>query len=205
MIHSLQGAGTNRNGFTTFATTIGTRESSANDSDYVKEHPPLKYLHKKIAHYLHDFHRHWFPSFGLPPSNGSHKQLYGSDIRRLMRRVQHRTGPQGGGSGKDREIQVFSRLDIGHKDFFGDQFVNCKPFLSHHSVRMDFVFFIPPPPFYEGTRAEFEASLDSCWYGRVVLLFSIVVKTARKDRDGRSVLKECDCAMIDCLYDYVGR
>ena len=122
-----------------------------------------------------------------------------------MRRVQNRTGPQGGGRGKDREIQVFSRLDISHKDFFGDQFVNCEPFLSHHRVRMDFVFLIPPPPFYEGNRAEFEASLDSCWYGRVVLLFSIVVKTARKDRDGRSVLKECDCDMIDCLYDYVGR
>ena len=69
---------------------------------------------------------------------------------------------------------------------------------------MDFVFFIPPPPFYAGTRAESEASLDSCWYGRVVLLFSILMKTAQKDRDGRSVFKECDYAIIDCLYDYVG-
>ena len=25
---------------------------------------------------------------------------------------------------------------------------------------------------------------------------------AMKDADGRSVLKDCDCAMIDCLYDY---
>jgi hypothetical protein len=123
-----------------------------------------------------------------------------------MRRLQHRAGTQGGGRGKYRaEIQVFSSLDIGHKDFFGEQFVNCKPFPSHHSVRMDFVFFIPPPPFYEGTRAEFEVSMDSCWYGRVVLLFSMLVKTDQKDRNGRSVLKECDCAMIDCLYDYVGR
>ena len=62
---------------------------------------------------------------------------------------------------------------------------------------MGFVFFIPPP-FYEGTRAEFEASLDSCWYGRVVLLFSILAMTDEKNRDGGSVL-------IDCLYDYVGR
>ena len=97
--------------------TIGTSESSASDKDYVKEHSPLKYLRKKMAHYLQDFHHHWFASFGFPPSNGSHKQLYGSDIRRLMRRVQHRTGHQGGGSGKDRaKIQVFSRLDIGHKE-----------------------------------------------------------------------------------------
>ena len=32
----------------------------------------------------------------------------------------------------------------------------------------------------------------------------ILVKTAQKDRDSRSVLKEY-CAMVDCLYDYVGR
>ena len=96
--------------------------------------------------------------------------------------MQHGCGPQSGGDGKNREIHVFSRLDIGHKDLF-----DCKPFRSHHDdVRMDFVFFIQPPPFFEGTRTEFEASLDSCWYGRVVLLFSILVKTAQKDRDGRS-------------------
>jgi hypothetical protein len=52
------------------------------------------------------------------------------------------------------EIQVFSRMDIGHKDFLGQQFVNCRPFRSHHEhVRMDFVFFVPPPPFFEGIRA----------------------------------------------------
>jgi len=28
------------------------------------------------------------------------------------------------------------------------------------------------------------------------------VKTDEKDAKGRSVLKDCDCAMIDCLYDY---
>ena len=48
MIHSLQGGGTCYRGFTAVGTTIGTRESSANDADYVKEHPPLKYLRKKI-------------------------------------------------------------------------------------------------------------------------------------------------------------
>ena len=33
-------------------------------------------------------------------------------------------------------------------------------------------------------------------------LFRILVKTDEKDRNGRSVLMDCDCAMIDCLYDY---
>jgi hypothetical protein len=121
-----------------------------------------------------------------------------------MRRVQQRFTRKGGGRGGDRpEIQVFSRLDIGHKDFFGEQFVNCRPFRSHHEqVRMDFVFFIPPPPFFVGTRAEFDVTLDNCWYGRVLLLFRIRVKTDEKDGNGRSVLKDCDCAMIDCLHDY---
>ena len=95
-----------------------------------------------------------------------------------------------------------NRLDKGHKDFFGDQFVNCEPFPSYCSVRMDFVFFIQPQHFYNGTSIEFYTSLDSCGYGRFVLLFSIPVKKDQKDRHGRSVLKECKCALIDCLYDY---
>ena len=66
---------------------------------------------------------------------------------------------------------------------------------------MDFLFFIPPPPFFEGGRPEFDATLENCWHGRVVLLFRILVKTDEKDRNGRSVLMDCGCAMIDCLHD----
>ncbi len=40
-----------------------------------------------------------------------------------MRRVEQRAGPKGGGRERP-EIQFFSRLDIGHKDFHGAQFVN---------------------------------------------------------------------------------
>ena len=205
MTHSFHGGGHNSRGFTVLETTIRTSDASARDAECVMEHEHLKYVRKKIANFLHDFYRRWFVSFWLPPSNGEHDQLTGSDIRRLMRRVQHftRADNRGGGGHNSPEIRVFARLDIGHKDFFGDQFVNCKPLLSHHKdVRMDYVFFIPPPPFYEGTRAEFDVTLESCWYGRVVLLFRILVKTDQKDGNGRSVLKECDCAMIDCLYDY---
>ena len=36
----------------------------------------------------------------------------------------------------------------------------------------------------------------------VLLLFRIRVKTDEKDSKGRSVLMDCDCAMIDCLFDY---
>ena len=67
---------------------------------------------------------------------------------------------------------------------------------------MDFVFFIPPPPFCEGTLADFEPTLDNCWFWRVVLLCRFLVKTDMKDGRGRSVLMDCDCSLIDCLYDY---
>ena len=56
-----------------------------------------------------------------------------SQVRLVMRRVEQRASPQGGGRGGERpEVQVFSRLDIGHKDFLGEQFVNCRPFGTHH-------------------------------------------------------------------------
>jgi hypothetical protein len=71
-----------------------------------------------------------------------------------------------------------------------------------NQVRMDFIF-VPPFPFFEGTRAEFaDPALTDCWYGRVVLLCRIRVKLDKKDGDGRSVRMDCDCAMIEYLYDF---
>ncbi len=70
---------------------------------------------------------------------------------------------------------------------------------------MDCVFFIPPPPFFEGNSAEFDVILDNCWHWGMVLLFCIRVKSDKKGRNSRSVLMDsldCDCAMIDCLHDY---
>lgn len=74
--------------------------------------------------------------------------------------------------------------------------------INHEQVRMDYVLFIPPPPFFDGSRAEFDTTLEDCWYGRVELLFRIRVKLDKKDGDGRSVRMDCDCAMIECLYDF---
>jgi hypothetical protein len=65
--------------------------------------------------------------------------------------------------------------------------------IYHEQVRMDYIFFVPPFPFFEGTRAEFaNPTLDDCWYGRVVLLCHIQVKLDKKDGDGRSVRMDCD-------------
>ena len=53
---------------------------------------------------------------------------------------------------------------------------------------MDYVFFIPPFPFFEGTRVDFaDPTLEDCWYGGVALQCRIRVKLDKKDCDGRSV------------------
>ena len=60
----------------------------------------------------------------------------------------------------------------------------------------DFVFFIPPPPHYSGSAANFSPSLHDCWYGRVNLIFKMRIRT---DTGG---LMECQCALIEVFYDY---
>ena len=70
--------------------------------------------------------------------------------------------------------------------------------ISLHSCQ-DFVFFIPPPPHYHGTRTAFSPSIDDCWYGRVNLIFKMRVRT-----DAGAVM-ECQCALIETLYDYCPR
>ena len=169
MTLSLQGGGTHCCGFTELGTTIVSSESIASDTDYVAEHSPLKYTKGQpimCTTFIAIPPSNWTHK-QLPPSNWTHKQLHGGDIRRLLRRLQHHIGHLGGGRGNCKaEIRVLSSLNIGHKYFFGGRIVYCKPFPSNHGVRMDFVLFIPPTQFYEGTRAdaaEFEASLDSCW------------------------------------------
>jgi hypothetical protein len=70
MTHCFYGGGTDGTGFKALSKTIGASKSTDTDTDYVGEHRVLKYLRNKIAHYLHDYRRHWFSRFGLPPPNG---------------------------------------------------------------------------------------------------------------------------------------
>ena len=65
MTHCLHGGvnHSNHNGFAVLGKAIGTSKSTESDLDYVKEHPVLKYLRNKIAHYLHDYRRH--ADFGI--------------------------------------------------------------------------------------------------------------------------------------------
>jgi hypothetical protein len=138
MTHCFHGGYTNGagkfNGFTALGKSIGTPNSTDKDSAYVTEHPILKYFQAKLANFLNDFRRpYWFARFGLPVSIGRHNQLSESQVRLLMRRVEQRADTLGGGRGRERtDVLVFCRLVFGHKDFLGEQFVNCRPFGSHH-------------------------------------------------------------------------
>ncbi len=85
----------------------------------------------------------------------------------------------------------------------GKQIVYCNPLHKSDSEkqdattgRMDYVFFIPPPPFYDGRRRDFDLSLENAWYGRVSLLFSM------KFRTDSGEVRDVDCAMIDVLFNY---
>jgi hypothetical protein len=76
------------------------------------------------------------------------------------------------------KICVYSRLEIGHKDYVGSQYVYCQPFKTFHtSLRMDYVFFLFTEPLYLGKKRDFEVDLDTCWYGSILLLFRIKVKS----------------------------
>ena len=82
-------------------------------------------------------------------------------------------------------------LCIGQRDYMGKQLVYCKPFGKENDAgRMDCVFFIPPPPYYTGSRRDFDLSLENAWYGRVSLLCSMKFRT-----DGGEV-RDVDCAMM---------
>ncbi len=149
------------------------------------ESPTLGYLAKKICQFVHDFHPHWIARLHLPETNGEHNQLDKRHFDRILRLLQFTRPHAYKEHHRNKVIQVFSRLEISHEDYLGKQFVYSKSFQRMHTggnpdddgengaygTRMDYVFFIPPPPFYFGRRSEFELSLDNVWYGRLLLLF----------------------------------
>ena len=87
----LVGGGTNKCGFTALENPLWFERGPPY---YVNDHPVLKYLGKKIANFLHDYHRDWFPRLGLPPSNGQHKQRFCSVC--IRRKTTIRTGQRFG-------------------------------------------------------------------------------------------------------------
>ena len=167
LTYRLVGGGNNKTGFTALENPLWFKHRPPY---YVKDHSVLQYLGKKIAHFLHDYHQDWFPRLGLPPTNGRHNHLFPSHVKRLLRRLETSQDTRQARP----EICVFSRLEIAHKDYAGSQYVYCKPFKKFHKdLRMDYVFSVPPEPFYAGRKRDFEVDLDTCWYGRWFLSASM--------------------------------
>ena len=174
------------------------------------ESPSLGYLAKKICQFVHDFHPLWIARLHLPETNGEHNQLDKRHFDRILRRLQFTKPHAYKEHHRNKVIQVFSRLEISREDYLGKQFVYSKSFKRMHTggnpdddgdngaygTRMDYVFFIPPPPFYFGRRLEIEPSLDNVWHGRVLLLF----KFKFMYDDGN--IREEQCAVMDVLYNY---
>ena len=109
----------------------------------------MAFVLPKIAHFLTDFHRDWFPSLNLPLSDGIHKQLSDDHLNALYRRLQTLPGGRG-------EVGAYSSLYVGHTSYLGKQIVHCTPFASQHNLsRLDFVCAVPPRPFLQGPRKKF--------------------------------------------------
>ena len=162
-------------------------------------HKILAFLGKKICCFVHDFHPHWIARLNLPLSDGLHNQLQPHQVDRILRRLvfpYHDTARLE--KNRTKMLQIFIGLEIGQRDYMGKQIVYCKPFrdMENDAGRMDCVFFIPPPPYYTGSRRDFDLSLENAWYGRVSLLCSM------KFRTDSGEVRDVDCAMMDVFFDY---
>jgi hypothetical protein len=162
-------------------------------------HKILAFLGKKICCFVHDFHPDWIARLNLPLSDGLHNQLQPHQVDRILRRLvfpYHDTARLE--KNRTKMLQIFSGLEIGQRDYMGKQIVYCKPFRDkeNDAGRMDCVFFIPPPPYYTGSRRDFDLSLENAWYGRVSLLCRM------KFRTDSGEVRDVDCAMMDVFFDY---
>jgi hypothetical protein len=199
--HLLCGGDNHGNGMTAI---VHPSKIASLQPNKLSESPTLGYLGKKICHFVHDFHPLWIARLHLPDTNGEHNQLDRLHFDRILKRLQLTNPTAYKEHHRNKVIQVFSRLEIIHEDYLGKQIVYCRPFksmkadsdVSGSSTRTDYVFFIPPPPFFTGRRADFHLSLDDAWYGRVTLLFKM------KFRHDSGEIREEECAMIDVLYNY---
>jgi hypothetical protein len=83
--------------------------------------PVLHYLSNKLVHFVLDYHPDWIADLRLPPSDGSHRHLRTEGFHAVLNRLD--TIPD-----VDAPLQLFSAVDIGHKDWRGVQTVHAIPF-----------------------------------------------------------------------------
>ena len=83
--------------------------------------PLLHFLALKLVHFFVDYHPDWIASLRLPPSDGTHKQLGREHFQPALRRLENM--PE-----TDTPLQLFSAVNISHKEWRGVQTVHATPF-----------------------------------------------------------------------------
>ena len=83
--------------------------------------PMLQYLPNKLVHFVLDYYPDWVASLRLPPSDGSHRQLRTEEFHSVLGRLEPIPDVEA-------PLQLFSAVDIGHKDWLGVQTVHAVPF-----------------------------------------------------------------------------
>ena len=92
----------------------------------VSKHPVLSFLSNKLVHFLVDYHPDWIAQLRMPPSDGRHRQLETRHFHRALERLELIPDLYA-------PIQVFSAVQIGHKDWLGTQCVHSTPFNGEKS------------------------------------------------------------------------
>jgi hypothetical protein len=100
-----------------------TQGSALTEPALLVMHPILRNLPNKMAHFLLDYHWHpeWVAKLQLPASDGRHRQLASAQFHLALERLEnmpHVSCP----------LQLFSSVDIGHRDWRGKQTIHAIPF-----------------------------------------------------------------------------
>jgi hypothetical protein len=74
--------------------------------------PLLHFLALKLVHFFVDYHPDWVASLGLPPSDGTHRQLRREHFQPALQRLQNMLDA-------DTPLQLFSAANISHKELRG--------------------------------------------------------------------------------------
>jgi len=92
--------------------------------------PVLHFLAHKLVHFVVDYHPDWVASLGLPPSDGTHCQLRREHFQPALRRLDIMPDT-------DTPLQLFSAVNISHKEWRGSQTVHAMPFKTPTPRKVD--------------------------------------------------------------------
>ncbi len=83
--------------------------------------PCLSYLPQMLVHFVVDYHPDWIAELHLPASDGKHRQLRTEHFQQVLQRLENMPDV-------DMPVQLFSAVDIQHRDWIGAQTVHADPF-----------------------------------------------------------------------------